>query len=351
MAGEMEYQYRTPDANASANPTGGSVVATIALTNGTFNRVDVTGFPASLVLQPGDLLWRTASGTYGLVTARVALNGSGAGSVYLVPATTATWTAADALEVRRPLPSAMASHFTAGGLIVPAHNTAFASATPTLDWYMQPTPEDGLNLYMAVSAKLRGTYNHAESRKLLLRNWADTSTIESFAWDTDFIDGYGGVFAADGTWYDFDVVFQVTDPAALTDWRYKAEFSHSTGGGTSVMYVRGVAVYWSDAPLGTFRWSYQGGSHKAWDWGNDLLFDGSEPLTYHRVRALEQDPAKPYVLGAECDLRDGSTRSTPRVVSVRRALEARSSDLPLPEIELNNRPPTLTRQLVAKGSL
>lgn len=352
MAGEIEYQWRTPDANTSANPSGGSVVTTTSLTGGAIGRVNVTGFPASLVIQPGDLLWHTASSGRVMVTARAVLNGSGAGAVYGISSGTTTWTAADALQVRRPLPSAITEYFTDGGIIIPTFNSAFNAATPAFDLYMRSVPATGLNLYISVAAKLRGAYVYSEGRRLLLRNWADTSTIETFSWDDHYADGYGsGTYATDGTWYDFDAVFQVTNPSALTDWRYKAKFTHAVGGGNNVAYVAGVSVYWAESALGSFRWSYRGACHKAWDFASDTLFDSSEPLVNYIVRALESDQGNPYALGAVCDLRHNSLRATPKIIAWRRQLEARSTDLPLPELVLDNHPATLTRQLVSKGSV
>lgn len=117
------------------------------------------------------------------------------------------------------------------------------------------------------------------------------------------------------------------------------------------MYIAGVSVYWSESSLGTFRWSYQGACHKAWDFANDTLFDDSEPLVAYVVRAIESDPSNPFSLGAFCDLRHNALRATPKIVAWRRQLESGSSDLPLPELVLDNRPPTLTRQLVSKGSV
>jgi len=327
------------------------VVSTSGWTGGTTGQCSVTGFPASLVVQPGDLLWHTASSGYLMVSARSALNGSGAGSIYGIGSGTATWSAADALQIRRPLPSAMASHFSNGGLILPAFNSYFGSATPSYDWYMQPAPEAGLNLYMAVSAQLRGPYNYSEGRRLLLRNWADTTTIETFSWDDHYANAYGGTFDTAGSWSDLSVVFQVTSPTALTDWRYKAKFTHVTGGGSSVMYVGAVSVYWSDEPLGAFRWSYQGGSHKSWDYGNDELFDRSDPLVNYTVQVEEVDPTKPFVLGGEVELRHRTLSARPKIVAWRRELTLGSQDYPQPELELDNRPPNLVRQLAERGSV
>lgn len=347
------FRYKSPDANAAAQLTGGTVVRTTS----SLQCVEVTGFPANTVVQPGDMFYKPSGGSGIVVSSRSVLNGSGAGRIYFPYGI--SFTAADVVEIRRPLPSALATYFTNGGLIFPFNYNLATEFLPVFDVYYRPAPATGLKLYLGMSCMVRGILGY-NRHQLVIAGWTSGTAIATYQIDSVYADGYGTNWTTEtaGAWSTLDVAFEV-DSTLLTDWRYKVQWTNSgtgTGSATTVegnktFYVQNVAFYWSEAAVGSFKWSYDGACHKAWDYGSDALFDRSEPLVNYQVQALEMDPAKPYVLGATCDLRDGTIRATPQVVAWRRTLEAESSELPLPQLTLDNRAPTLTQALVDAGSV
>lgn len=362
-AASLEWQWRTPDANSSGQIAGGQMRANLtpSSSEGTYQ---LKGLPAGLVLQPGDHIDGGSLSKAGYVIQRAVVDGSG--NVDVLAVAVGSLVTNDAVTIWRPLPS-YADDYLTDSLVHIVHPTAFGFPAENKvlgDVYLRPTPATGLNLYLSFWAGMRGLTNDTDSYfdlRVLLRNWADTTTIATYSMFDDAVALSGlttSVAQASTGMNDLRFTVQVVDPSVLTDWRYRVRIQgYSRTGGSALgdwamtLYWQRMSMYWATEPLDAFKWSYQGAMHKAWDAASDALFERSEPLVNYRVQVEESDPAKPFALGARCDLRDPPIRATPKVVAWRRMLERGSVDLPEPELELDNRTAALTRQLVQRGSL
>ncbi len=324
--------YTDNDVNSFAVQANGTQSVTAALASYTFKSVS-----AGRVFLPGDMLIGAVDF---MVFAKATADGSGNVILYAAATGSGTMTNGDAFTVYRPFPSTLLAD-SATWVALPQMSAGSLSAM-FADINVPFIPGETRNLYwgmeaVAFSLNIRPVdwrlrILGLDRQMALLDTLPNPDTAVSLTTLSDMSYGNNLTLPPDcaGGHVQFNVQAAPLSVAHL-----------------GCLFIKRLWVQVGNADRGPPDLSAYG----MWQLAQDSGVDRGEPTVNYHVEVVEDNPDKPFTLGATVLLRDPAQGvvATPQIVSVTRFLSAAGDKLIRPEIVLDNRDPSFVERVVKAG--